>query len=187
MIGRTAVMVVLAALGLAGSAAADGASARASAPVPTPIGVGPRFQPSAVGPGVRAGRAVGNLRCAGIVHLQRAHIELFAQRRVVIVPAGIGVSRARACTYPVRTVDPTGVVEFDAAKLLTVGTLFRVWGRRLAPDRLLSFTGHVRAYVGGKRWHGRVPAIPLGRHAEIVLEVGPYVPPHAKYLFGPGR
>jgi hypothetical protein len=182
MIGRTAVMVVLAALGLAGSA-----SALSPAPVPTPIGVGPRFRPSAVRPRIQAGRALGNLRCVGIARLQRVHVELFAERRVVIVPAGIGVSRARACTYPVRTLDPTGVVEFDAAKRLTVGTLFRIWGRRLAPDRLLSFAGRVRAYVGGTRWREPVRTIPLRRHAEIVLEVGPHVAPHTKFLFGPGR
>jgi len=26
----------------------------------------------------------------------------------------------------------------------------------------------------------------LRRHAEIVLEIGPYVPPHARYTFPPG-
>jgi hypothetical protein len=32
-----------------------------------------------------------------------------------------------------------------------------------------------------------VRAIRLTRHAEIVLEVGGYVPPHTSFLFGPGR
>ena len=38
------------------------------------------------------------------------HLELFAHRRVVIVPAGIGVDRT-GCVYPARTLEPTGVVE----------------------------------------------------------------------------
>ena len=49
------------------------------------------------------------------------HVELFANRRVVIVPAGIGIvpplRRDGAyvlggrCSYPLRTREPTGVVE----------------------------------------------------------------------------
>ena len=161
------------------------ASAFAAAPVPTPIGVGPRFHPPAAPASIGAARAIGALRCGGIPRLQRAHVEVFARRRVVIIPAGVGV--ARACTYPARTVAPTGVVEFDSGKRLTVGAFFRIWGQPLEPDRLLSFAGRVRAYVGGKRRRGPVRSIPLRRHAEIVLEVGPYVPPHDRFLFGPGR
>jgi hypothetical protein len=172
---------------LAAGSLACVASALAAAPVPTPIGVGPRFHPSAAPASIGAARAVGELRCGGIVRLQRAHVEVFARRRVVIIPAGIGIARTRACSYPARTLAPTGVVEFDAAKRLTVGAFFRIWGQPLGPRRLLSFAGDVRAYVGGKRWRAPVRSIPLRRHAEIVLEVGPYVPPHAKFLFGPGR
>jgi hypothetical protein len=163
------------------------ASALAAAPIPTPIGVGPRFHPPAAPASVTAARPLGGLRCGAIARLQRAHIEVFARRRVVIIPAGIGVSHARACTYAARTTAPTGVIEFDAAKQLTVGAFFRIWGQRLAPNRLLSFSGPVRAYVGGRRWRAPVRSIPLRRHAEIVVEIGPYVPPHAKFLFGPGR
>jgi hypothetical protein len=84
-------------------------------------------------------------------------------------------------------VEPTGVVEVDAALGATLGDLFAVWGRRLAPNRLLSFSGRVQAFVGGKRWHGDPRRIRLRRHAQIVLEVGGYVPPHSSYLFGEGR
>lgn len=163
------------------------ASASAAAPIPTPIGVGRGFHPAAASPAVRAARPVGRFRCRGIGQLERAHVEIFARRRVLVIPAGIGVSRARACTYAVRTTTPTGVVEFDAAKPLTVGDFFAVWGQRLGPRRLLSFKGVVRAYVGGKRWRAPVRTIPLRRHAEIVLQVGPYIPPHASFLFGRGR
>jgi hypothetical protein len=50
---------------------------------------------------------------------------------------------------------------------------------------MAGFAGRVRAYVGGRRW-GRDPAaIPLRPHAQIVLEVGGYVRPHASYRFPP--
>jgi dihydroxyacid dehydratase/phosphogluconate dehydratase len=35
-------------------------------------------------------------------------------------------------------------------------------------------------------WPGAPGAVPLTRHAEIVLEVGPHVPPHSSYAFPPG-
>jgi hypothetical protein len=40
--------------------------------------------------------------------------------------------------------------------------------------------------VGGRPWRGDPNAIPLTRHAQIVLEIGPYIPPHRTYLFRPG-
>ncbi|HZC29216.1 MAG TPA: hypothetical protein VE269_05700, partial [Gaiellaceae bacterium] len=126
MIGRasTAPAVVLACI----------APASAAAPVPTPIGVGPQFHPTAMTAAVARARPIGRLRCNGIVRLERAHVELFARGRVVIIPSGIGV--ARACTYGVRTTTPTGVLEFDGSRRLTLGDFFAVWGRRLARDRL---------------------------------------------------
>jgi hypothetical protein len=172
--------------------------ASAEQPVPTPIGVGPRFHPGPTSGAVARARRVGRLACgARVRRLVRAHVEVFARRRVVIVPAGIGIApplrlrdavvvRGR-CLYPVRTVEPTGVVELDARLRPTVGELFDVWGARLDPKRLLSFSGPVLAYVAGKRWRGDPRSIPLRRHTQIVLEVGGYVPPHRSYLFGPGR
>jgi len=180
------------------AAAAVAVAAGAAQPIPTPIGVGPSFHPTPTSTAVARARPVGPLSCAAAApHLVRAHVELFARGRVVIVPAGIGmapplvvrdgvVRRAR-CSYPVRTVEPTGVVEVNAQIGATVGDLFAVWGRRLTPRALLGFPGRVRAYVAGKARLGDPRTIRLRRHAEIVLEVGPYIPPHRTYLFGPGR
>jgi hypothetical protein len=41
-------------------------------------------------------------------------------------------------------------------------------------------------YVDGKPWSGSPENVPLSPHAEIVLEVGPHVPPHSSYTFPPG-
>jgi hypothetical protein len=166
--------------------------------VPTPIGVGPRFHPGPTSAPVAAARPVGRLVCgARVGRLVRAHVEVFARKRVVILPAGIGVAppilvrngfvRRARCSYPLRTVEPTGVIELDAALRPTVGEMFSVWGQRLGPRRLLSFGGTVRAYVAGRPWRGDPRRIPLRRHSQIVLEIGGYVPPHRSYLFGPGR
>src|SRR5205807_920642 len=68
----------------------------------------------------------------------------------------------------------------------TVGRLFVLWGRPLSPTRLAGFAGRVLAFVGGRRWTGDPRALPLSRHAQIVLELGPRIPPHAAYLFPGG-
>jgi hypothetical protein len=128
------------------------------------------------------------------------HIELFARGRVVIVPAGIGVAvpfrrsgayvYPRGCSYPLRTLEPTGVVEVRAARRLVLGDLFAVWRQPLSTTRLVGFrttrARPVRAYVAGRRWRGSPGAIPLRRHVEVVLELGAYIPPHSSFVFRPG-
>jgi hypothetical protein len=151
---------------------------------PWPIGVGPRYQPSATNTRVLAGAPVGGLRCAKGRRFA-VHVELFVHRRVVIVPPGIGVARS-GCSYPLRTNAPTGVVEVLQSGTFTLGDLFRVWGRKLEPVRLLSFPGRVSVFVGGRRLTGDPSRLVLTRHAQIVLEVGGYVAPHPSYLFPRG-
>jgi hypothetical protein len=161
---------------------------------PWPIGVGPGFRVAAAPAAVLAGEKIGSLSCAG----DRArrfgvHLEIFVRRKVLIVPAGIGVaqpSRRRygrvvpgGCTYPLRTLDPTGVIEVRGRRML--GDLFDVWGQQLGCRRVAGFAtrSDVLAFVGGRRWHGDPAKIQLVRHAQIVLEVGGYVRPHPRYLF----
>ncbi len=149
--------------------------------VPLPVGRGPQYRPASV---ATEGTPVGTLTCGSAGKTFRVHIELFAHRRVVIVPAGIGVARS-GCVYPARTLAPTGVVEVTRGARLSLGDLFRIWGRRLGPRSLLSFHSKapVRAYLGGKRFAGPPAEIPLTPGAQIVVELGAYVPPHPTYLF----
>jgi hypothetical protein len=77
------------------------------------------------------------------------------------------------------------VIEVTATNL-TLGHLFAVWGQPLSRMRMAGFRGRVRAYLDGRRWSGAPGAIPLRRHAQIVLEVGTHVPPHSTYRFPPG-
>ncbi len=126
------------------------------------------------------------------------HLELYARRLVVPIPAGIGIAppqRRRgayvlggACVYPIRTYEPTGVAVVDrrATPAPTLGTLFAIWGQPLSRTRLAGFHGRVAAFYGGARWNGPPERIPLTRHAEIVLQVGGALPPHRTYLFPPG-
>jgi hypothetical protein len=163
---------------------------------PTPIGVGAAYRPHAATRAVLEGRRLGRkLTCGDAGTRFGVHLELFAKRRVVIVPAGIGVSGPSTrrfgyivpggCTYPARTLTPTGVIEIRCDARLTLADLFRLWAQPLGRDRLAGFRSSqpVLAFVNGRRWRGPPGAIPLTRHAQIVIEIGGYVPPHAGFLF----
>lgn len=149
---------------------------------PWPIGAGPRFHPAAP---IRSGEPVGRFACGHAATQYAVHLELFAHRRVVIVPAGIG--NGPGCTYPLRTTTPTGVVQV-AARSATLGDLFRVWGRRLGTHTVLSFrsANATLAFVDGRRVAGDPGAIELVPRRQIVLEIAGYVPPHPSYLFPKG-
>lgn len=183
------------------TAACGSTEHRSAAPAPPaallaearPIGRGVRFQPPAAGPVVgpcrrRLGRREG------------VHVEVFAADRVVIIAAGIGtrpprktsagrISSAR-CYGDLVTLDPTGLVLGRAGSHLVLADLFRAWGQPLSSRRLASFSaaahGSVSVFVDGRRWAGTPGEVPLRPHSEIVLEVGPYVPPHHAYTFPPG-
>jgi hypothetical protein len=152
---------------------------------PWPIGVGPRYHPTAASAAVSAGRPIGKLLCTRGGRTFAVHLELFAKRQVVIVPPRIGVGPG-TCTYPLRTDAPTGVVHVRTGTHYVLGDLFRVWGRRLGRHGFLSFDGAVTVYVGGRLFHGDPRTVPLRRHAQIVVEVGGYVAPHPSYLFPKG-
>jgi hypothetical protein len=155
-----------------------------------PIGRGPRFQPPVRGP-------VRGACTAPLGRRSEAHIEVFGANRVVLLPAGIGTRPPRVtsdgrltrahCFGAVVTLDPTGVVYFRSGSRVTLGDLFSAWGQPLSARRIASFGGsRVRVFVNGWAFHGSPRAIALTSRAEIVLEVGPRVPPHTRFSFPPG-
>lgn len=158
-----------------------------------PIGTGPRFTLPASGP------VAGSCQPA-LGPRDGVHVEVFAANRVLLVPAGIGARRpwrtldgrvtGARCYGGLVTLDPTGLVLVRPGSRLTLADLFRAWGEPLSRTRLTSFAAppgaQVAVFVDGRPWHGGPAAVPLSRHAEIVLEVGPHVPPHSSYAFPSG-
>ena len=161
-------------------------AARASS---RPLGVGPRFHPPSPTHAVKDCRARLGPR-------DGAHLELFAADRVVLFPSGIGTEpprrteagriRAARCFGALVTLEPTGLVLVRKGERRTLGEFFATWGKPLTLGRAADFTGRVRAFVSGQPWRGDPRAIPLRPHAVIVLEIGPFVPPHHSYAFPPG-
>jgi hypothetical protein len=158
-----------------------------------PVGTGPRFHPPATGPVIGScTRSLGSR--------DGVHVEVFAADRVLLLPAGIGSQPPRTlldgritssrCYGALVTLDPTGLVLVRPGTRPTLATLFRSWGQPLSPTRLTSFRApagtRVTVFVDGRLWPGAPAAVPLTRHAEIVLEVGPHVPPHSSYAFPAG-
>lgn len=158
-----------------------------------PIGRGPRFHPPAKGPVVGPCRSRLGARFG-------VHVEVFGSDRVVIVPAGIGTMPPRSfsagrisgahCFGSLVTIDPTGLVLVRPGPTLSLSDFFEAWGEPLSPRQLGAFSAapgrDIAVFVNGRRWHGAPGSVPLVRHAEIVLEAGPYVPPHASYTFPTG-
>ncbi len=157
-----------------------------------PIGHGSRFHEPVRGrPPGRCERRLGPRRAV--------HVELFAENRVVLLPAGIGVRKparyaegrilAARCDGSLVTLDPTGIVLVRTGAHLTLRNLFRAWAQPLSRTRLAAFRasagGRVHAFVDGRPRPGDPRSIPLTPHAEIVLELGPYVPPHRSFVFSP--
>jgi hypothetical protein len=183
---------------LAGCGGENAAERARSLPKSAPsVGPDARWRPPSLSPAVARARPVRGMRCTRDERPRfGVHLELFARRRVMIVAPGIGIAPPRTrsgayveggrCSYPLRTREPTGVIEVAPGATLRLGDLFALWGRPLSRRRIAGFRGPVEAYVGGARWEGDPRRIPLRRHAQIVLEVQGHVPPHATYRFPPG-
>lgn len=196
----TAIAVAVTAIAVATGCGSTTAHPAATSSIPRqvlsearPIGRGARFRPPATGPVVGSCRHRLGARYG-------VHVEVFGSDRVVIVPAGIGslpprtfsagrISGAR-CFGSLATIDPTGLVLVRPGLRLFVSDLLEAWGLPLSPRRLGAFSEPpgraIAVFVNGRRWHGAPGRVPLVRHAEVVLEAGPYVPPHSSYTFPRG-
>ena len=118
-----------------------------------------------------------------------AHLTIYASGARQVVPAGIGIPGPQQvidgfvaggkCLYWLHTHDATGVVHIESPvrRVYTLGQFFDVWGRPLSDTQVGGATGHVTAFVNGKRIADGPRSIKLTPHAVIQLDVGKIVPP----------
>lgn len=162
------------------------------------VGRGPYFRPRPWSRVARIGLTVDGLRCRRHQALNDlAHVELFAANHVVVVPAGIGVAPpvrlrdgrivSERCSYPLRTLEPTGLLLMGGPRHYTLGELFDLWGEPLTASVMAGFhAGKLRriaVFIDGVTWKGSPSEAPLSARSQVTVEVGPYVPPHVRYLF----
>ena len=164
------------------------------------VGRGPRFRPGPTGALVARAARVDGMRCEPTSPAASvAHIEVFAANHVVVIPAGIGFApplvrsgayvQTGRCAYPLRTLEPTGLVLAEAGPTRSLGQFFDLWGQPLGQRVAAGFHASrgygVSVFVNGTRWPDSPRSTPISAHAQITIEVGPYVRPHASYSFPP--
>ena len=164
------------------------------------VGPGPGFRPGPTGALVARAARVDGMHCKPTSPpASVAHIEVFAANHVVVIPAGIGFApplgrrgayvQTGRCVYPLRTLEPTGLVLAEPGPTRNLGQFFDLWGQPLSQWGAAGFhasNGHgVSVFVNGTRWQDSSRSAPIYAHAQITIEVGPYVRPHASYSFPP--
>jgi hypothetical protein len=118
-----------------------------------------------------------------------AHLTIFASGARQVVPAGVGIPGPQQvvggfveggrCLYWLHTHDSTGVVHIESPvqRVYTLEQFFDVWGRPLSGTQVGRATGHVTAFINGRRFAGDPRSVKLTPHAVIQLDVGKVVAP----------
>jgi hypothetical protein len=85
-----------------------------------------------------------------------------------------GIVEGGKCLYWLHTHDTTGVIHIEspAQRVYTLGEFFDVWGQPLSSTQVGHLTGHVTAFLNGRRFPGDPRSIKLTPHAVIQLDVG---------------
>ena len=128
---------------------------------------------------------------AKVAYHIHAHLTIYASGARQVVLAGIGIPGPQQvvdgfvaggkCLYWLHTHDSTGVVHIESPvqRVYTLGQFFDVWGRSLSGTQVGLATGHVTAFVNGRRFAGDPRSIKLTPHAVIQLDVGKVVAPQS--------
>ena len=134
-----------------------------------------------------------------LIYHVHAHLDVFVNRKVIVVPAGIGINIAdpgvrrfkdpdgsvayggiklcaKPCISPLHTHDNTGVIHTETAtpRPNKLSQFFTEWGVRLSRTCVGGYCSptRVRWYVNGKQFSGNPRDILLTDKKEIALVVG---------------
>jgi hypothetical protein len=118
-----------------------------------------------------------------------AHLDIFVNRKRVLVPALIGINRGAAYYTELHTHDTRGVIHIESPESnasFTLGQFVAEWGVFLNSRCMGAYCGPLKWYVNGKRRKGNPQALVLEERQEIAIVVGK--PPRripASYAFRP--
>jgi hypothetical protein len=150
--------------------------------------------------GMATGGTVDGIACQASEQVAfhiHAHLAIYTSGVRQMVPAEIGIPGPQQvvngfveggkCLYWLHTHDVTGVVHIESPvrRVYTLGQFFDVWGQPLSTTQVGRATGHVTAFLDGKRFSGDPRSIKLTPHAVIQLDVGKVVPPQ-RFTFPAG-
>jgi hypothetical protein len=165
-----------------------------AAPPPGPFG--PEAVPIPPAPALASsastatGQTVDGIQCLGneqlLFHIH-THLTIFADGSARQVAAGVGIPGS--CLYWLHTHQPDGIIHIEAPvqRTFTLGNFFDIWGQQLSSDQVGPAKGKVTAFYNGALYQGNPRDIPLGRYAQIQLDVGsPLVAPEHITFTGTG-
>ncbi len=118
-----------------------------------------------------------------------AHLALWHGSRQILVPANIGRSHY-GCFYWLHTHRTDGIIHIEAPRTVhsTIGTFFDVWGVPLGRSQVWTLRlkpgEQMRIYVNRVLYRGDSRSIPLRRHTDIAVEIGPPFHIPRPYDFG---
>ena len=162
---------------------APGANGSEGVPVPS----APALASTAT---VATGKTVDGISCdrgEQVAFHIHAHLTVFVNGAARQVPAAVGIPGAHAentpsgpfiasgtCFYWLHTHAPDGIIHIESPvqRTYTLGDFFDIWGQPLGPDQAGPARGPVTALYNGQVYRGNPRNIPLGKHAQIQLEVG---------------
>jgi hypothetical protein len=134
-----------------------------------------------------SGQPIAGISCDAMegnrIHIHQ-HLLILDRGKPVAVPLDVGRPANGQCLYWLHTHTPDGVIHIESPtnRTFTLGDFFAIWNQPLTTKRAASaFTTSgttLKTWVNGKPYSGDPAKIPLTKHADIVIEVGPpFVPP----------
>jgi hypothetical protein len=129
-----------------------------------------------------AGQPIAGISCDAMegnrIHIHQ-HLLILDHGKPVPVPADVGRPASGQCLYWLHTHTPDGVIHIESPtdRTFTLGDFFAIWSQPLntkhAASAVATSKETLKAWVDGKPYAGDPSKIPLTKHADIVIEVGP--------------
>jgi hypothetical protein len=120
---------------------------------------------------------------------EHAHLNIIIRGKSLALPIDIGnkENTDHECLYWMHTHNPSlNVIHLEAPHVInpTLGTFFDVWGQPLSAQRIWKYAvksgESMKIYVNRKSYTGNLRNIPLRRHTDVTIEVGPPFVPEPK-------
>jgi hypothetical protein len=127
----------------------------------------------------------------GVATHIHAHLDIYADGKHVVVPAGIGINNAAGYITELHTHDTRGVIHVESPEEddeFTLGQFVAEWGVFLNSRCIGAYCNGLKWYVNGVRQTGNPENLVLKAHQEIAIVVGkPPAKIPSSYKFQPGE
>jgi hypothetical protein len=126
-----------------------------------------------------------------VTYHQHAHLALYEKGKHIAVPALIGFDVNHDCLFWLHTHQgEEGVIHMEAPSKIEpkLSTFFKIWREPLNSQQIgtikVTSGEQVKTFLNGQPYAGDPANIPLVRHEQIVIEVGPPFVKPPSFTFG---